>query len=63
MTGFEGNATDKNLRAWLRAGPVNRGLGDGLTFFAKQASAEQGKASWILRYRFGGRPKEKVIGR
>lgn len=63
MTGFVKNATDKNLRAWLNAGPVDRGVGDGLTFVAKEASARQGKASWILRYRFGGREREKVIGR
>jgi integrase len=63
MTGFSRNATDKNLRAWLNAGPVDRGVGDGLTFFAKEASAREGKASWILRYRHGGRQREKVIGR
>ena len=53
MTGFSRNATDKNLKAWLNAGPVDRGVGDGLTFFAKEASARDGKASWILRYRYG----------
>jgi integrase len=63
MTGFARNATDKNLRAWLRAGPVDRSVGDGLTFVAKEASAREGKASWILRYRYGGRQREKVIGR
>jgi integrase len=63
MTGFTRNATDKNLRAWLNAGPVDRGVGDGLTFVAKEASAREGKASWILRYRYGGRQREKVIGR
>ncbi len=63
MTGFSRNATDKNLKAWLNAGPVDRGVGDGLTFVAKEASALEGKASWILRYRFGGRQREKVIGR
>ena len=63
MTGFVKNATDKNLRSWLNAGPVDRGVGDGLTFVATQASSEQSKASWILRYRFGGRQREKVIGR
>lgn len=63
MTGFVKNATDKNLRAWLNAGPVDRGIGDGLTFVSKEASARLGKASWILRYRFGGRQREKVIGR
>lgn len=63
MTGFSRIATDKNLRAWLNAGPVDRGVGDGLTFFAKATSAREGKASWILRYRYGGRQREKVIGR
>ena len=63
MTGFSQNATDKNLRAWLNAGPIDRGVGDGLTFVAKEASAREGKASWILRYRYGGRQREKVIGR
>lgn len=63
MTGFAKNATDKNLRAWLNAGPVDRGVGDGLTFVASGAGSQQGKASWILRYRFGGREREKVLGR
>ena len=34
-----------------------------MTFVAKEASARDGKASWILRYRHGGRQREKVIGR
>ncbi|WP_428422837.1 tyrosine-type recombinase/integrase [Methylibium sp.] len=63
MTGFETNATDKNLRAWLNAGPTDRGVGDGLTFVATVASARRGKASWVLRYRYGGRAKEKTLGR
>lgn len=63
MTGFETNATDKNLRAWLNAGPLIRGVGDGLTFVATVASARRGKASWVLRYRFAGREKEKTLGR
>ena len=63
MTGFSRNATAKSLQAWPNAGPVDRGVGDGLTFFAKEASAREGKASWILRYRHGGRQREKVIGR
>ena len=60
--GFAQNATDRNLRAWLSAGPVDRGVGDGLTFVASAASAQQGKGSWILRFRFGGRQREKVLG-
>ena len=63
MTGFAKIATDKTLRAWLNAGPVDRGVGDGLTFVATAARARLGKASWILRYRYGGRGREKVIGR
>ena len=63
MSGFSRNATDKSLRAWLNVGPVDRGVGDGLTFVAKKASAREGKAAWILRYRHGGRQRKKVIGR
>lgn len=51
------------LKSWLSAGPVDRSVGDGLMFVAAEASARVGKASWILRYRFGGRQKEKVLGR
>ncbi len=61
--GFAQNATDRNLRAWLSAGPVDRSVGDGLTFVASATSAQQGKGSWILRFRFGGRQREKVLGR
>lgn len=63
MTAFEGNATDKTLRAWLSSGPVDKGIGDGLTFVATTAGARRGKASWILRFRHGGRQAEKVLGR
>ncbi|MBN4967616.1 DUF4102 domain-containing protein [Stenotrophomonas maltophilia] len=55
--------TDKALRAWLRAGPVDRGIGDGLTFVASAHGAAACKASWVLRFRFGGAAKEKVLGR
>lgn len=55
--------TDKTLRAWLNAGPVDRGIGGGLTFVGTGASALKGQASWILRYRFGGAAREKVLGR
>lgn len=55
--------TDRELRAWLAAGPVDRGVGDGLTFIATATAARSGKASWILRYRLNGRSKEKVLGR
>jgi hypothetical protein len=55
--------TDRELRAWLAAGAVDRGVGEGLTFVASEAAARAGKASWILRYRLNGRAKEKVLGR
>ncbi|WP_447904346.1 tyrosine-type recombinase/integrase [Stenotrophomonas geniculata] len=57
------NVTDKTLRAWLRAAPIDRGIGGGLTFVASTAAAAKGAASWILRYRFGGVAKEIVLGR
>ncbi|MBP6465559.1 MAG: DUF4102 domain-containing protein [Rubrivivax sp.] len=55
--------TDRELRAWLAAGAVDRGVGEGLTFVAGATAAQAGKASWILRYRLNGRSKEKVLGR
>lgn len=55
--------TDRELRAWLAAGAIDRGVGDGLTFVASLTAAQAGKASWILRYRMNGRAKEKVLGR
>lgn len=62
MTDTE-RVTDKTLRAWLNAGAVDRGIGGGLTFVASTAGALKGQASWILRYRFGGANREKVLGR
>ncbi|WP_428422648.1 tyrosine-type recombinase/integrase [Methylibium sp.] len=55
--------TDLALKSWLNAGPVDRSVGNGLMFVASDASARTGRASWILTYRFGGRKKEKVLGR
>lgn len=55
--------TDRELKAWLAAGAVDRGVGEGLTFVASTAAAQAGKGSWILRYRLNGRSKEKVLGR
>lgn len=63
MTGFTQNVSDRTLRAWLIAGPVDKMIGGGLIFFAKESSARRGQASWILRYRYGGRLREKVLGR
>jgi integrase len=61
--GFAQSATDRNLKAWLGAGAVDRGVGDGLTFVTSAVSARQGIGTWILRFRFGGRQREKVLGR
>ena len=55
--------TDLTLRSWLNAGPVDRSVGNDLMFVASEASWRSGRASWILCYRFGGRQKEKVLGR
>jgi integrase len=55
--------TDRELKAWLATGPVDRGVGEGLTFVASATAAQAGKASWILRFRLNGRFKEKVLGR
>lgn len=42
--------TDRELKAWLAAGAVDRGVGEGLTFVSSTVAAQAGKASWILRY-------------
>lgn len=55
--------TDKTLRAWLGKGPADRSIGGGLTFVATSVGAPKGYASWMLRYRFGGMSREKVLGR
>jgi hypothetical protein len=55
--------TDRELKTWLAAGQTDRGIGEGLTFVASASAASKGKASWILRYRVNGRPREKVLGR
>ncbi|MFT4192106.1 MAG: tyrosine-type recombinase/integrase [Comamonas sp.] len=59
----EKRVTDITLRAWLRAGSVDKGVGGGLTFIASAHSARNGQASWVLRYRYAGKGKEKWIGR
>lgn len=55
-----GKLTDVQLRNWVKAGkPLARADGDGLTF----TLSAKGTASWVLRYRFGGRPRELTLGR
>ncbi|MGU7843023.1 tyrosine-type recombinase/integrase [Burkholderia sp. AW33-5] len=52
--------TDIQLRKWLRAGePVAKSDGGGLTFTLSQA----GTATWVLRFRHGGRRQELTLGR
>lgn len=55
-----GKLTDIKLREWLKAGNPIAGVSDGggLTFTLSKA----GKASWVLRYRFGGKGREVTIG-
>jgi len=55
-----GKLTDAKLRNWIRSGQsVARADGGGLTF---TLSAKR-TATWILRYRFGSKPRELTIGR
>lgn len=63
MTRHARPVTDRELRAWLALGEVDRGVGEGLTFLASATAAREGKASWVLRFRMHGRSKEKVLGR
>jgi len=46
---------DREIKAWLAAGAIDRGVGEGLTFVASTIAAQAGKASWILRYRLNWR--------
>lgn len=50
---------DIQLRNWVKAGkPVAKADGGGLTFTLSKA----GTASWVLRYRFGGKQREVTLG-
>jgi hypothetical protein len=59
MTRHARPVTDRELRAWLALGEVDRGVGKGLTFLASATAAREGKALWVLRLRMHGRSKEK----
>ncbi len=55
-----GALTDIRIRTWVKAGhPVAKADGGGLTF----TLSGKRTASWIVRYRFGGRSRELTIGR
>jgi len=52
------------IRQLLSAGEAaTKSDGNGLTFTMSAAQAKAGAASWVLRYRFGGNPREMTIGR
>jgi integrase len=52
--------TDVQIRNWVRSGSaVARSDGGGLTF----TLSAKGTASWVVRYRYGGRPRELTLGR
>ena len=54
------NLTDLKIKALIKANvAIAKSDGDGLTF----TLSKNRTASWILRYRFGGRQKELTIGR
>lgn len=50
---------DVQIRHWLsKREPAAKSGGDGLTFTLSAA----GSATWVLRYRYGGRRKELTLG-
>ena len=55
-----GRLTDAALRNWIREGKPLAGKadGDGLTFTISVA----GRATWVLRYRYCGKPKAMTLG-
>lgn len=59
-----GNLSAVHIRNLVGAGEaVAKSDGDGLTFTMSTAQAKAKCASWVLRYRFGGKPRELTIGR
>jgi len=55
-----GILNDVQIRHWVKAGaPVAKSDGDGLTFTLSAGGA----ASWVLRYRHGGKQREKTLGK
>lgn len=55
-----GKLTDVALRNWIRIGlPIAKADGAGLTF----TLSAKGTATWVLRYRIGGKAKELTLGR
>ncbi|HTP95817.1 MAG TPA: tyrosine-type recombinase/integrase [Burkholderiales bacterium] len=55
-----GTITDLHIRNWIKAGePLAKSDGNGLTF----TLSASGTASWVLRYRIGGKQRELTLGR
>ncbi|MBI4207416.1 MAG: integrase arm-type DNA-binding domain-containing protein [Betaproteobacteria bacterium] len=55
-----GTIRDVQIRNWINAGkPLAKSDGDGLTF----TLSTSGTASWVLRYRLGGKQRELTLGR
>jgi integrase len=55
-----GTIRDVQIRHWMNAGKaVAKSDGDGLTF----TLSSSGTASWVLRYRLGGKQRELTLGR
>ena len=51
--------TDVSIRGWLNAGqPIAKADGGGLTF----TLSAKGTATWVLRYRHVGKPRELTLG-
>lgn len=51
--------SDRQLRAWIKAGaPIAKADGGGLTFTLSAA----GTAAWVLRYRHSGKGRELTLG-
>ena len=59
MARIAGDLTDVQIRQWTRAGlSVTKSDGAGLTF----TLSAKGTATWVLRYRIGGKQKELTLG-
>ena len=55
-----GTIRDVQIRNWINAGkPLAKSDGDGLTFTLSAG----GTATWVLRYRLGGKQRELTLGR
>lgn len=59
-----GKLSDIQIRNWIKAGQsVAKSDGDGLTFTMSTKQAAEKSGTWVLRYRMGGKQREKTLGR